>query len=102
MTQGVADFLQEVTSRKDQAQYWHSDKPYSFVSVSEFAEAFRRTKTAEDTRQLVNMPYDRAASPKGALVRRAPAVLLQFGHESYSASSSCSLVMWHAAFLYKL
>lgn len=68
-TQGVADFLQEVTSRKDQAQYWHSDKPYRFVSVSEFAEAFQHTQAAEHTRQVVSMPFDRAASPKGALVR---------------------------------
>ncbi|KAG6706402.1 hypothetical protein I3842_07G220900 [Carya illinoinensis] len=39
---GVADFLQEVTSRKDQEQYWaHKDAPYSFVTVKDFAKAFR-------------------------------------------------------------
>ncbi|KAJ7964175.1 ABC transporter-like [Quillaja saponaria] len=39
---GIADFLQEVTSRKDQAQYWSdSSKPYVFLSVPEIAEAFR-------------------------------------------------------------
>ncbi|GFP80592.1 ABC transporter g family member 31 [Phtheirospermum japonicum] len=43
----VADFLQEVTSRKDQGQYWgdHS-KPYEFVPVSEIAEEFRKSRYA--------------------------------------------------------
>ncbi|KAL1300995.1 hypothetical protein AAHE18_18G221300 [Arachis hypogaea] len=39
---GVADFLQEVTSRKDQEQYWaNKDEPYTFISVREFADAFQ-------------------------------------------------------------
>ncbi|KAK8581272.1 hypothetical protein V6N12_071502 [Hibiscus sabdariffa] len=39
---GVADFLQEVTSTKDQRQYWtRTDRAYSFVTVKEFAEAFQ-------------------------------------------------------------
>jgi len=67
---GVADFLQEVTSRKDQAQYWFSDKPYRFVPVVEMAEAFQRTQAAQRTRNIVEMPYDRAASPAGALVKQ--------------------------------
>lgn len=38
---GEADFLQEVTSKKDQEQYWYSeDKPYRYVSASDFAEGF--------------------------------------------------------------
>ncbi len=64
--QGVADFLQEVTSSKDQAQYWCHDKPYRFVSVAEMAEAFQRTQTAQRTRGVLEMPYDRAACPEGA------------------------------------
>ncbi|KAF2316394.1 hypothetical protein GH714_041735 [Hevea brasiliensis] len=44
----VADFLQEVTSRKDQKQYWaHKDQPYSFITVQEFAEAFNHMTWAE-------------------------------------------------------
>ncbi|XP_024044579.1 pleiotropic drug resistance protein 3 [Citrus clementina] len=39
---GVADFLQEVISRKDQAQYWHcQDHPYSYVSVDQFITKFK-------------------------------------------------------------
>ncbi|KAI3860698.1 hypothetical protein MKX03_014734 [Papaver bracteatum] len=41
---GVADFLQEVTSKKDQRQYWaRKDEPYNFIPVQDFAEAFQRT-----------------------------------------------------------
>ncbi|KAJ8640206.1 hypothetical protein MRB53_016900 [Persea americana] len=39
---GVADFLQEVTSSKDQQQYWtNKDEPYRFISVKEFADEFQ-------------------------------------------------------------
>ncbi|KAJ8422563.1 hypothetical protein Cgig2_026258 [Carnegiea gigantea] len=39
---GVADFLQEVTSRKDREQYWaRRDEPCTLVTVKEFAEAFQ-------------------------------------------------------------
>ncbi|KAL2554524.1 ABC transporter G family member 40 [Forsythia ovata] len=37
----IADFLQKVTSRKDQGQYWcKRNQPYRYVFVPEFAEAF--------------------------------------------------------------
>ncbi|GAV78743.1 hypothetical protein CFOL_v3_22208 [Cephalotus follicularis] len=37
----VTDFLQEVTSKKDQMQYWtHRNKRYRFITVKEFTEAF--------------------------------------------------------------
>ncbi|WOH13107.1 hypothetical protein DCAR_0832616 [Daucus carota subsp. sativus] len=36
---GVSDYLQEVTSRKDQGQYWFkSEIPYRYVTVDEFSE----------------------------------------------------------------
>ncbi|KAL6573648.1 hypothetical protein OROHE_002107 [Orobanche hederae] len=39
---GVADFLQEVTSKTDQRQYWlHRDQPYRFITSKEFSEAFQ-------------------------------------------------------------
>ena len=33
-----ADFLQEVTSRKDQAAYWIREEPYKFVPVEAFEQ----------------------------------------------------------------
>ncbi|KAF8010615.1 hypothetical protein BT93_J1302 [Corymbia citriodora subsp. variegata] len=42
---GIADFLQEVTSRKDQAQYWADpSRPYEFLPVSKIAEAFKKSR----------------------------------------------------------
>ncbi|KAJ4751592.1 Pleiotropic drug resistance subfamily G protein [Rhynchospora pubera] len=54
---GVADFLQEVTSRKDQAQYWsdHS-KPYSFVPVSEMVRAYKECKYWKEARFDISSP----------------------------------------------
>lgn len=38
------------------------------MQVPEFAEAFQKTQAAGRTRDALDMPYDRAASPEGALV----------------------------------
>ncbi|KZV18315.1 ABC transporter G family member 31-like [Dorcoceras hygrometricum] len=56
----IADFLQEVTSKKDQAQYWsdHS-KPYEFVPVSKLAEDFRNSRYAQDLKSFLSVPYDK-------------------------------------------
>ncbi|KAK2646926.1 hypothetical protein Ddye_022121 [Dipteronia dyeriana] len=44
---GVADFLQEITSKKDQAQYWCCiDRPYSYVSVDQFSRKFKASHLA--------------------------------------------------------
>ncbi|CAK0759197.1 hypothetical protein CVIRNUC_002679 [Coccomyxa viridis] len=41
---GIADFLQEIISKKDQQQYWANDtQPYRFVPVAEFAAAFKES-----------------------------------------------------------
>ena len=41
---GTADFLQEITSKKDQRQYWgNASKPYRFISPAEMAHAFQQS-----------------------------------------------------------
>lgn len=41
---GTADFLQEITSKKDQRQYWgDASKPYRFISPAEMAIAFQQS-----------------------------------------------------------
>ncbi|KAJ9692497.1 hypothetical protein PVL29_011517 [Vitis rotundifolia] len=68
---GVADFLQEVTSRKDQAQYWaHKDVPYSFVTVKEFAEAFQSFHIGRKVADELASPFDRAKSHPAALTTK--------------------------------
>ncbi|CAI0423363.1 unnamed protein product [Linum tenue] len=66
---GTADFLQEVTSRKDQEQYWgHRDKPYQFVSVSDFVAHFKRFHVGMRQDNELSVPFDKSQGHKAALV----------------------------------
>jgi ABC-type multidrug transport system ATPase subunit len=65
---GVADFLQEVTSRKDQRQYWmHGDETYRYVPVKEFAEAFQSFHVGQAIRSELAIPFDKSRSHPAAL-----------------------------------
>ncbi|WOL15051.1 hypothetical protein Cni_G23832 [Canna indica] len=65
---GVADFLQEVTSRKDQEQYWaRLDEPYRYIPVRTFAEAFQSFHVGRATMNELAVPYDRSKSHPAAL-----------------------------------
>ncbi|KAL2345196.1 hypothetical protein Fmac_006481 [Flemingia macrophylla] len=67
---GVADFLQEVTSTKDQPQYWfRTDEPYRYVSVPEFAEAFHSFHIGEQLATEFKVPYDKRQTHRAALVK---------------------------------
>ncbi|XP_024517239.1 ABC transporter G family member 34 [Selaginella moellendorffii] len=65
---GVADFLQEVTSRKDQSQYWALDEPYSYVSVEDFVEAFKKFSVGQRLVSELSRPFDKSTSHPAALV----------------------------------
>jgi len=57
-----------VTSQKDQRQYWgQHDKPYKFVSVAEFAEAFQSFRVGKELKQELSMPFDKSKSHPAAL-----------------------------------
>ncbi|KAJ0960089.1 hypothetical protein J5N97_000148 [Dioscorea zingiberensis] len=65
---GVADFLQEVTSRKDQHQYWaRKNEPYSYVSVNEFSEAFQSFHVGRKLADELATPFDRSRNHPAAL-----------------------------------
>ncbi|XP_057969768.1 pleiotropic drug resistance protein 1-like [Malania oleifera] len=65
---GVADFLQEVTSKKDQKQYWaRRDEPYRFVTVKEFAEAFQSFHVGKAIGDEFATPFDRTKNHPAAL-----------------------------------
>ncbi|XP_044464596.1 pleiotropic drug resistance protein 1-like isoform X2 [Mangifera indica] len=67
---GVADFLQEVTSRKDQEQYWaNKDEPYSFVTSQEFAEAFQSFHIGRKLGDELATPFDKSKSHPSALTK---------------------------------
>ncbi|KQJ93977.1 hypothetical protein BRADI_3g07850v3 [Brachypodium distachyon] len=65
---GVADFLQEVTSRKDQHQYWcRVDEPYRYVSVNDFTEAFKAFHVGRKMGSELRVPFDRSRNHPAAL-----------------------------------
>ncbi|KAL6559850.1 transcription factor [Orobanche gracilis] len=65
---GVADFLQEVTSKKDQQQYWmRLDEPYRFVNVSEFVEAFQSFHVGKNLKDYLSSPFDKTKCHQAAL-----------------------------------
>ncbi|ERM97050.1 hypothetical protein AMTRI_Chr05g64100 [Amborella trichopoda] len=63
----VADFLQEVTSKKDQQQYWSSHHPYQYVPVVKFVEAFRSFSVGRHLSEELAVPYDKRNNHPAAL-----------------------------------
>jgi len=65
---GVADFLQEVTSRKDQQQYWcHNQEDYHYVSVPEFVQHFKTFHVGQKLQKELQVPYDKSKTHPAAL-----------------------------------
>ncbi|KAI3773385.1 hypothetical protein L1987_47912 [Smallanthus sonchifolius] len=65
---GVADFLQEVTSKKDQQQYWiRRDEPYRFVTAKEFANGYQSFHVGRKLGDDLSTPYDKTKSHPAAL-----------------------------------
>ncbi|KAL8501204.1 hypothetical protein ACS0TY_020672 [Phlomoides rotata] len=68
---GVADFLQEVTSKKDQQQYWcKKNEPYHYISVPEFAQAFNSFPIGQRVMEDLRVPYDKSSTHPAALVKQ--------------------------------
>ncbi|KAF8400729.1 hypothetical protein HHK36_014029 [Tetracentron sinense] len=64
----VADFLQEVISKKDQEQYWSApDRPYQYVPVLKFAESFRSFRAGKNLSEELAVPFDRRYNHPAAL-----------------------------------
>lgn len=65
---GIADFLQEVTSRKDQEQYWaNKNQPYRYVPVKEFAESFSSFHVGRQMVEELAVPFGKMRSHPAAL-----------------------------------
>ncbi|KAJ0542278.1 putative ABC-type xenobiotic transporter [Helianthus annuus] len=66
---GIADFLQEVTSRKDQEQYWADRcKSYRYIPVSEFVQRFKSFHVGEKLKYELKIPYNKNQSHDAAVV----------------------------------
>uniref|UniRef100_A0A0E0LUI1 ABC transporter domain-containing protein n=1 Tax=Oryza punctata TaxID=4537 RepID=A0A0E0LUI1_ORYPU len=65
---GVADFLQEVTSRKDQQQYWaRTHQRYRYIPVQEFARAFQSFHVGQTLSEELSHPFDKSTSHPASL-----------------------------------
>ncbi|KAJ0436556.1 putative ABC transporter, AAA+ ATPase domain, ABC-2 type transporter, ABC-transporter [Helianthus annuus] len=96
---GVADFLQEVTSKKDQEQYWmRRDDPYRFVTAKEFAEAFQSFHVGRKLAHEISTPYDKSKSHPAALTTE------KYGLSSKELLKACTdreiLLMKRNSFVY--
>uniref|UniRef100_A0A1J3K186 ABC transporter G family member 36 n=1 Tax=Noccaea caerulescens TaxID=107243 RepID=A0A1J3K186_NOCCA len=66
---GTADFLQEVTSKKDQEQYWvDQNRPYRYIPVSEFATKYKGFHVGKQLSNELSVPFDKSRGHKAALV----------------------------------
>ncbi|KFK42381.1 hypothetical protein AALP_AA2G248800 [Arabis alpina] len=66
---GTADFLQEVTSKKDQEQYWvDQNRQYRYIPVSEFASKYKGFHVGKQLANELSVPFDKSRGHKAALV----------------------------------
>ncbi|XP_076908739.1 ABC transporter G family member 32-like [Bidens hawaiensis] len=63
----VADFLQEVTSVKDQEQYWSLDEHYEYIPVEKFVEAFQSNFLGSSLSCELAIPFDKHQNHPAAL-----------------------------------
>ncbi|KAJ7970940.1 Pleiotropic drug resistance transporter [Quillaja saponaria] len=65
---GIADFLQEVVSEKDQAKYWnHKDQPHTYISVVTLANMFKAFHLGKKLDEELSRPFPKSESHKNAL-----------------------------------
>ncbi|XP_047328940.1 pleiotropic drug resistance protein 2-like [Impatiens glandulifera] len=96
---GVADFLQEVTSSKDQEQYWfRRNQPHRFISVSEFSQSFKSFHIGQQVLQELRVPFDKSRVHPAALVTD------KFGISNWELFRACFarewLLMKRSSFIY--
>ncbi|XP_068310037.1 pleiotropic drug resistance protein 2-like [Pyrus communis] len=86
---GVADFLQEVTSKKDQEQYWFKkNEPFRYVSVADFAQAFTTFHVGQRLAEDLRVPYDKRTAHPAALVKE------KYGISSMDLFKACFAREW--------
>ncbi|KAL5582398.1 hypothetical protein UlMin_014840 [Ulmus minor] len=65
---GIADFLQEVVSKKDQGKYWYNnDQLYSSISVDELADKFKNFHVGKKLEEELSKPVNKSQYQKNAL-----------------------------------
>ncbi|XP_011005974.1 PREDICTED: pleiotropic drug resistance protein 3-like [Populus euphratica] len=65
---GIADFLQEVVSERDQGQYWyHKQQPHSYVSIDMLVKNFQEFHVGQKLEGELSRPLQKSESHKNAL-----------------------------------
>jgi len=60
----------QVTSKKDQEQYWADNKhPYRYIPVTTMVESFKEFEVGRELSADLSTPFDKSASHPAALVR---------------------------------
>ncbi|MBA0767830.1 hypothetical protein Gotri_016685 [Gossypium trilobum] len=86
---GIADFLQEVTSKKDQQQYWFQKSlPYRYVSVSDFVNGFSCFRIGQQLSMDLKVPYDKTSTHPAALVTK------KYGISNWELFKACFAREW--------
>ncbi|KAB2013397.1 hypothetical protein ES319_D09G154300v1 [Gossypium barbadense] len=86
---GIADFLQEVTSKKDQQQYWFQKSlPYGYVSVSDFVNGFSCFRIGQQLSMDLKVPYDKTSTHPAALVTK------KYGISNWELFKACFAREW--------
>ncbi|PON56709.1 ABC-2 type transporter [Parasponia andersonii] len=68
---GVADFLQEITLKKDQEQYWaRRDEPHRFVTVKESVKAFQYFHVGRGIEDELSTPFDKSKNRPASLATK--------------------------------
>lgn len=67
----MIDLLEQVTSRKDQEQYWMDKrKPYRYVPVKKFVEEFRKFPVGTQIQDELAEPYPKEKCHPAALAKK--------------------------------
>lgn len=95
----IPDFLQEVTSKKDQQQYWEDkDAPFRFITAKEFSEAFQLFHFGQRMEEELSVPFDKSRSHPAALSTK------EYGLDKWDLFKTCfwreMLLMRRNSFLY--
>ncbi|XP_038680217.1 pleiotropic drug resistance protein 2-like isoform X1 [Tripterygium wilfordii] len=86
---GVADFLQQVTSKNDQEAYWcRKNEPYQYVSVPEFVEHFNCFCIGQKLNEELRVRYDISRAHPAALVRE------RYGIPNWELFNTCLAREW--------
>lgn len=65
----MAAFFEQVTSKKDQEQYWiQNEKPYHYVSVPDFVAKFKKFHMGKSLKKQLSVPFHKRKIHKSALV----------------------------------